>query len=189
MTREEAIRWMIVERSYIREVEGNDGGRLLIEAYDMAIEALSQPIVAKHFDIQSGYIYCSPQIAENVKVVVRCKDCRWYDKGENEVDVWEYCMKSKHNVQETDYCSFGELADKGGDADIPKNQSIMQQSRHDDGRTHGEWIEVEDDYDNIYWECSNCEDAFVLEVGTPKDNNYNFCPNCGAKMYKGGDDK
>lgn len=46
----------------------------------------------------------------------------------------------------------------------------------------GEWIEVEDDYDNIYWECSNCEDAFVLEVGTPKDNNYNFCPNCGARM-------
>ena len=53
----------------------------------------------------------------------------------------------------------------------------------------GEWIEVEDDYDNIYWECSNCEDAFVLDVGTPKDNNYNFCPNCGAKMSKGGDNE
>ena len=49
-------------------------------------------------------------------------------------------------------------------------------------RPKGEWIAVEDDCENIYWECSNCEDAFYLEVGTPKSNNYNYCPNCGADM-------
>lgn len=52
----------------------------------------------------------------------------------------------------------------------------------------GEWIAVEDDCENIYWECSNCEDAFYLEVGTPKSNNYNYCPNCGADMRGDKDD-
>jgi len=52
------------------------------------------------------------------------------------------------------------------------------------GRTDGEWREMEDDYGGVYWECSNCEDAFFLEVGTPKENNYNFCPSCGAWMER-----
>ena len=70
MTREEAI-------FYIKELQKTYASmdKKVAESVDMAIEALSQPIVAKHFDIQSGYIYCSPQIAENIKVVVRCKDC------------------------------------------------------------------------------------------------------------------
>jgi predicted nucleic acid-binding Zn ribbon protein len=33
-----------------------------------------------------------------------------------------------------------------------------------------------------YYECSVCKDAFVLMEGTPKENNYNYCPNCGADM-------
>ena len=75
------------------------------ETVRMAIEALSQPIVAKHFDIQSGYIYCSPQIAENVKVVVRCKDCRHYGSDGGALMV---CDVSDMLVDNTDYCSYGE---------------------------------------------------------------------------------
>ena len=48
---------------------------------------------------------------------------------------------------------------------------------------HGEWIEMRDPWgDDPYYNCSCCNDAFVLLEGTPKDNNYNFCPNCGADM-------
>lgn len=115
MTREEAILWLKVintkefgwdeyamqdSQREIRE-RCEQGVR---EAIGMAIEALSQPIVAKHFDIQSGYIYCSPQIAENVKVVVRCKDCRWWNsetkgcKRNPSVEAW----------YETDFCKYGE---------------------------------------------------------------------------------
>ena len=48
---------------------------------------------------------------------------------------------------------------------------------------HGEWIEMRDPWgDDPYYNCSCCGDAFVLMEGTPKDNNYNFCPNCGADM-------
>lgn len=32
--------------------------------------------------------------------------------------------------------------------------------------------------DSIY-RCENCKEDFVLIDGTPKDNNYNFCPCCG----------
>ena len=95
MTREEAIERMNIHKSTSVFVDS------IAEAIDMAIEALSQPIVAKHFDIQSGYIYCSPQIAENVKVVVRCKDCRHRDLFS--------CPLADNDFQkDDDYCSWGE---------------------------------------------------------------------------------
>ena len=43
----------------------------------------------------------------------------------------------------------------------------------------GRWIFMKDCED---WFCSNCKDIFMLLEGTPKDNDYNYCPNCGAKM-------
>ena len=50
---------------------------------------------------------------------------------------------------------------------------------------HGYWIEQEnwapDDY---YYTCSICNEDFYMIVGTPSDNNYKFCPHCGAKMDK-----
>lgn len=95
MTREEAIERLNIHKSTSVFVDS------IAEAIDMAIEALSQPIVAKHFDIQSGYIYCSPQIAENVKVVVRCKDCRHRNLFS--------CPLADNDFQkDNDFCSWGE---------------------------------------------------------------------------------
>lgn len=34
---------------------------------------------------------------------------------------------------------------------------------------------------NIY-RCSNCRSEFSLFDGTPAENKYNHCPNCGKKM-------
>ena len=49
---------------------------------------------------------------------------------------------------------------------------------------YGKW-EDKSDID-IYMEqlyrCSYCKEEFYLEEGTPKENNYNYCPNCGTKM-------
>lgn len=47
-----------------------------------------------------------------------------------------------------------------------------------------EWIEDEDMYGDPIYHCSNCNEHFVLEEGTPTDNCYFYCPNCGAKMDK-----
>lgn len=47
----------------------------------------------------------------------------------------------------------------------------------------GTWIEENDPWtlDSI-WKCSNCGEPFILIEGTPKQNGYNYCPNCGAEM-------
>lgn len=46
----------------------------------------------------------------------------------------------------------------------------------------GHWIE-EDMYDgDVAYRCSECNELFCIIEGTPKDNEYNFCPNCGARM-------
>lgn len=122
MTREEAI-WWVNHLFEIRKEEYFNKGIIedakeVEEAQHMAIEALSQPIVAKHFDIQSGYIYCSPQDAENVKVVVRCKDCKWYmltDHNDTEVCTnkqWDISMAVYPIISADGFCSYGER--KGG---------------------------------------------------------------------------
>lgn len=49
---------------------------------------------------------------------------------------------------------------------------------------HAEWVEDEDMYGDPIYRCSNCNEHFVLEEGTPTDNCYFYCPNCGAKMDK-----
>jgi len=104
MTREEAIRLI----GWLKCTTNREDD---LEAIDMAIESLSQPIVAKHFDIQSGYIYCSPQIAENVKVVVRCKDCRHrYVTGTT--TQYYVCDFMDAQYEDDGYCSHGELAEQ-----------------------------------------------------------------------------
>ena len=52
-------------------------------------------------------------------------------------------------------------------------------------RKMGKWIEQDDGWDGIYYECSVCREPFTLIDGTPSDNLYNFCPNCGADMREG----
>lgn len=49
----------------------------------------------------------------------------------------------------------------------------------------GKWIEHDDGWANVYYECSVCKEPFVLIDGTPAENLYNFCPNCGADMREG----
>lgn len=49
--------------------------------------------------------------------------------------------------------------------------------------------ENEDDYygDSTVWCCSACKDRFILEDGTPEENNYEYCPHCGARMVNADD--
>lgn len=47
---------------------------------------------------------------------------------------------------------------------------------------HGKWIEEKTDEGDPLWACSICWQSFYLDEGTPKENLYFYCPNCGAKM-------
>lgn len=48
--------------------------------------------------------------------------------------------------------------------------------------TEGHWIEKDGFDGDVYYDCSECGESFCLIEGTPTDNLYNYCPNCGAKM-------
>lgn len=50
---------------------------------------------------------------------------------------------------------------------------------------HGRWI-IQEDWMDTYYTCSACKEDFVTADGTPSDNLWNYCPNCGAKMDGGG---
>lgn len=41
--------------------------------------------------------------------VVRCKDCKYFDSGDNGVDRWEYCKTHRINVSEDWFCKSGEV--------------------------------------------------------------------------------
>ena len=43
--------------------------------------------------------------------IVRCKECKWYDNGQNESDSWNYCTRHFGHyidVNDNDFCSYGE---------------------------------------------------------------------------------
>lgn len=41
--------------------------------------------------------------------VVRCKDCKYFDSGDNGVDRWEYCKKHRIDVAKDWFCKSGEV--------------------------------------------------------------------------------
>lgn len=47
---------------------------------------------------------------------------------------------------------------------------------------HGKWIEKEEDLGYDVYQCSVCKEEYCLETGSPQENNYDYCPNCGARM-------
>lgn len=62
---------------------------------------------------------CEPADCEWMKIlaeeavdavpVVRCKDCKDFDSGDNGVDRWEYCKKNRIDVSEDWFCKSGEV--------------------------------------------------------------------------------
>lgn len=46
----------------------------------------------------------------------------------------------------------------------------------------GQWEEIEDFDGDTHFGCTACGAEFYLEAGTPEDNEYYYCPKCGARM-------
>lgn len=44
------------------------------------------------------------------------------------------------------------------------------------------WMITRFGCDVEYYTCPKCDEAYSLYEGTPKDNNYNYCPNCGQRL-------
>ena len=64
-------------------------------------------------------------------------------------------------------------------AEIQKAYELGQEDR-----PTGHWI-TEDMFDgDVAYRCSECNELFWIESGTPKDNGYNFCPKCGKRLVE-----
>ena len=49
--------------------------------------------------------------------------------------------------------------------------------------SHGRWEDSIDEwFGTDVYTCSKCRESYVLVDGTPKENLWHYCPNCGAKM-------
>ena len=78
------------------------------------------------------------------------------------------------------------LADKmsdGGKTVMAQAVAVLKDLQSEEPeRKKGEWLHKPNEYDDDTYECSRCSEPWTLIVGTPKENNMNFCPNCGADM-------
>lgn len=51
---------------------------------------------------------------------------------------------------------------------------------------HGRWeVSTDEWFETDVYTCSKCRESYVLVEGTPKENLWHYCPNCGAKMMGG----
>ena len=73
---------------------------------DAIKEALKQNLPRYVWSVMLSTINVQPHID-----IVRCKECRWLDKGENESCSWSMCTRhigQYINVNADDFCSYGE---------------------------------------------------------------------------------
>lgn len=63
--------------------------------------------------------------------------------------------------------------------EILNEVSKITQSETEETCTYLKW-----DDDSNAWECSECGEVWMLNADSPKENNMNYCPNCGKKIIE-----
>lgn len=79
----------------------------LIDAEVLILETLFNPNHVSYISRQD--VQNAPTV--DAEPVTRCKDCRWYDAGHNEVDAWQRCRVLKIETHDDFFCANGERAD------------------------------------------------------------------------------
>lgn len=51
---------------------------------------------------------------DDMMAVVRCKDCLYWQSGENECEKWEYCTFHNIGIGPHSFCSYGERNEADG---------------------------------------------------------------------------
>lgn len=77
-----------------------------------AIKAMARGLGIPYTDFIDVAERCMDDIpTADVVEVVRCKDCKHLDKGENDSESWCECVRifgTYFDVSEDDFCSYGE---------------------------------------------------------------------------------
>lgn len=151
MTREEAIMLLKEYAQYSYGIWHNDEEDT--KAFDMAIEALMQDCNQLTTNLQ-------PTCNKIATDLIRREDA---------IDAWWH-----------DEVFFGGQRD-----DMTKEQwldyitDVISSFPSAEPKT-GHWLEIEDYNGDIHYQCDQCGEEFILIDGTPEDNNYWHCPNCGS---------
>lgn len=117
MTRKEAIHELqedkrLYETDVCHAGDGSPDGRLL-EALDMAIEALSADTVSReHHDMEIKELKHQIKDQTDMVSVVRCKDCR-HAEHRKQMPNQVYCKRDKLSTfcavhDDDDFCKYGE---------------------------------------------------------------------------------
>ena len=109
------------------------------------------------------------------KVIKGLESCKWSDEGRYDgyEPVYENCEKCPYNNEEV---LKGECHEK-------LTRDALALLKKQETKT-GVWIL--DDEDTNSWECSECGGLLMINDGTPHENDWYFCPYCGAHMDNDG---
>lgn len=172
MTREEAIE-VLDKMKYPQKVNKNgfiiSNVNIENEALEMAIKALSQ----------EPYICDTCEHKEDSWDTEPCDGCCKNNSGYEPTDaisrdaVWGIIMRSDF-VDRFTYLEFTKKLDA-----LPNVTVTPQKS--------GKWIEKDGFDGDVYYDCSECGESWTTIEGTPWDNEWDYCPSCGAKMVEGSD--
>ena len=84
-------------------------------------------------------------------------------------------IENLQNINSEDDCFCGNLQAFKSILNFQPTADVVEHKR-------GEWSLNVDDWFGDCYKCSACGEEFILNEGNPKDNGYNYCPNCGADM-------
>lgn len=67
---------------------------------------------------------------------------------------------------------------------LADNRSLLQELEALRGVQTTRFIETQMGPDSFAWECEICKDDWICTEGTPDENNFRYCPMCGAKVVE-----
>ena len=179
MTREEAIKIIDCYDIGFYDLSGEKiPADKLADAFDMAIEALSADATKKKAELKENGDWDCPD--------VYCDECDHH----RSVEWCSLAIPSHEEKIDDTYKMVTEAFFEGFDAAEEQYrlliETIEELEKKSADAVQGEWIEVEDYNGDVHYKCDQCGEEWTFPFGTPKENNANFCPCCGARM-KGGD--
>ena len=173
------------------------------DSVDKYVESISKETGFDFDEVQEELDFVQPHKSIPVKLKVADGDKK-VSIGVLEQVMWERDV-AIDQLKELGY-ELGQKIEKLADGDCISRQAVMERIENEyrqwgeeydvqqvlgdiedlpsatPVRPTGHWIE-EDMFDgDVAYRCSKCNELFCIIEGTPQDNEYNFCPNCGARM-------